>query len=470
MTSPVNDHFVPLLRLLLWWVARIFGFDYIGAACLQQIAFLMLVVVLAHLLWDVTNRPWILILVVGSFALWPTYGLARTWFGGGFLLTASAALLAVYVLHTRRIVFAEAMMPVDIAVSGILGTATVLISSQTLVPAVYLIAFCAPVLLASTRRSVDLRRLGTLCAISLLPTAVAFWGRSVYVVRPPLNPTGLYDGQLIWNFGAFIFNKVLFMNKWFISRWPMFLATMAFLVPLFVSLAVLAARRSIEAGRRARLGGLLLGGSAIFVVSLAQIGLGRRWAFDAVLNPYYMTFPFFGLWLTWAGIGLALLFLKKPAVSPPAWTAIFATVVVIVAAVREAGVPSQPTLETRLHLIQAQRQFIDDLGAAVCDLARLHRDGPPMHWVPRSDISTCRVCQDIIAPEEFLQRSNENRPPMFESVARIAARRSCPAADSSRVLPMGSAVDSAAVTDGSESAAAASFMRTYLGQTSLANR
>jgi hypothetical protein len=275
---------------------------------------------------------------------------------------------------------------------------------------------------------------------------------------------------LIWNLGAFIFNKVLFMNKWFISRWPMFLATMGFLVPLSIALLTLSARRSIEADRRARLGGLLLGGSAILVLSLAQIGLGRRWDFDAVLNPYYMTFPFFGLWLTWAGIGLALLFLKKPAVSPPAWTAAFATVVVLAAAAHEARVPVQPTLETRLHLIQTQREFIDDLGAATCDLARLHREGPPVHWIPRSDITTCRVCQDIIAPEAFLQRSTENKPPMFESIARIAARRSCPAADSSRLLPLGSAVEGAAVTDGSESPAATSFMQTYLHQTSLAGR
>jgi hypothetical protein len=362
------------------------------------------------------------------------------------------------------------MSPADIAVSAILGTATVLISSQTLVPAVYLIAFCAPVLLASKRLNADLRRLGSLCAVSLLPTAVAFWGRSVYVVRSPLNATGLFDGQLIWNSGAFIFSKVMFTNKWFISGWPMLLATMGFLIPLSLALGVLGSRRSIEADRRARLGGLLLGGGAIFVLSLAQIGIGRRWAFDAVLNPYYMTFPFFGLWLTWAGIGVALLFLKKPAVSPPAWTAVLAIVVVMAAAVHEAGIPVQPTIETRLHLIQAQRQFIDDLGAAVCDLASLHRDGPPVHWIPISDISTCRLCQDIIAPEAFLQRSTENKPPLFESLSRIAGRRSCPASDSSRVLPMGSEVQGIRSTDGSESPAATSFMQTYLGQTSLANR
>lgn len=470
MTAPVNDHFIPLFRLLVWWMARIFGFDYIGAACLQQIAFLMLLVVLSHLLWEVSNRPWILILVVGSFALWPTYGIARTWFGGGFLLTASASLLAVYVLHTRSIVFTERMTPADIAVSAMLGTATVLISSQTLVPAVYLIAFCAPVLLVSKSRNRDLCRLGTLCAVSLLPTAVAFWGRRVYIVRAPFNTTGLFDGQLIWNSGAFIFNKVMFMNKWFISRWPMFLATMGFFVPLSLALGLLGVRRSIEADRRARLGGLLLGGSAIFILSLAQIGLGRRWAFDAVLNPYYMTFPFFGLWLTWAGIGIAFLFLKKPAVSPQTWMAVFATVVVMAAAVHEAGVPVQPTLESRLHLIQAQRQFIDDLGSAVCDLSRLHRSGSPMHWIPRSDISTCRVCQDIIAPEAFLHRSTENTPPMFESIARIAGRRSCPATDTSRVLPQGPTAGTVPSTDGSESPMARFFMQTYLGQTSVADR
>ncbi len=228
------------------------------------------------------------------------------------------------------------------------------------------------------------------------------------------------------------------MNKWFISRWPMFLATMGFLVPLSIALLAVERAQVYRGGPQGASGRSTAGGSAILVLSLAQIGLGRRWDFDAVLNPYYMTFSFFGLWLTWAGIGIAFLFLKKPAVSPQTWMAVFATVVVMAAAVHEAGVPVQPTLESRLHLIQAQRQFIDDLGSAVCDLSRLHRSGSPMHWIPRSDISTCRVCQDIIAPEAFLQRSTENKPPMFESIARIAARRSCPAADSSRLLPLGS--------------------------------
>jgi hypothetical protein len=467
-TAPINDHFVPLYKLVLWFLPRVFGFDYIGAACLQQIVFLILALALAHLLWGAAHRPWLVILLVGLFALWPSYGAARTWFSGGFWLTASAALLAVYVLHTRNIVFAETMAPADIVISAVLGLATVLISSQTLVPAVYLVPFCAPALLTSRRRGVDLRRLGTLCAVSLLPTAIAFGGRRVYIDPQPIDRSGLFNGLLLKNLGIFIINKVflIFDYRWFDSGRPRVVLVAAFLLPLLVAAATLTARRAIEPVRRARLGGLLVGGSAIFVLSIVQIGLGRHWGYNTALNMYYVTLPFFGLWLTWAGIVLTFALTKQEGFSSPrwkslpAWMAILAALAVTAAAVGASVMPledrsNEPLLETRLQLIRAQRQFIDDLGAAVCDL--VHRDGPSVRWVLSSDISTCPICQSVIGPRSYLQE-----PGLFDSVARFAGHRSCPASDVSKVSLTGPGAQGIPSTDGSESRAARSFIKTYL--------
>jgi len=522
ITGPLNDHFVPLLKIVLWGMRSAFGFDYIGAACLQQAAFLVIVVVLAHLLWTVAHRPWILIVLVGLFAMWPSYGAARTWFGGGFWLTASTALLFVYVLQARRIVFSETMRLTDVAVSAVLAVATVFISSQTLAPCAYLAAFCAPALLFSQRRNVIVRRLGMLCAISLAPTMLALWGRSVYVGRVPIHFSGLFDGSLFANLAIFILHKVLFVNSVnsLTGSLPRLAVYSVCLLTLAGAVTKLAASKAIDTIRRVDLAGLILGGCTVFVVPLVQIGVARRWGYEAVLNPYYVTLPFLGLWLAGAGIVLTLLarpkrLLKNVPKQPPArtrssvevakstnalrhrdrrrvpkgvsqqtskvvesvsqptskrdriawstWGAALATAAVIVAAGLAAAIqPHRPSLAQRLRIIHVQRQFIASLGAAACDLAALHHSGPAVRWVPRYDISNCSVCQDIIGPPQYVHDLG------FDSLVRFAARRSCPAADLTGVLVTASEAPSAAVTDGTESEAASTFVRQYLAPTNRA--
>lgn len=516
ITAPLNDHFVPLLKLVLWGMRRVFGFDYIGAACLQQAAFLLIVVVLAHLLWRATRQAWALVLLVGLFAMWPSYGAARTWFGGGFWLTASTALLAVYVLHARRIVFAETMRAADITVSFALAAATVFISSQTPAPGIYLAAFWGPALLWAQRRNVAARRLGLLCAVSVAPTALSLWGRAVYVGRAPLNFSGLFDGSLFANLAIFILQKALFVNAYdsltsLPVRIGLYSVCLAALVAAFLRLAV---SQSIDSRRRAELAGLILGGCALFVVPLVQIGLARRWSYHAVLNSYYVTLPFLGLWLAGAGVVLTLTARpervskrtsmpspaatdvavsgaksasvlrhrdprrapRRPAQQTPqakasvprgtpggrgaTWRALGAAaafaMVMTLAGLAVARQPVKPTPARRVQLVGVERQFIASLGAAECDLAELHRKGPPVRWVPRQDLLNCRVCREIIGPPEFMRDLG------FGQLVRIAADRSCPADDLRMVLPTAWQAPSAAVTDGSESAAARAFVRQYL--------
>jgi hypothetical protein len=529
ITRPLNDHFVPLLMIVLWGVRSVFGFDYIGAACLQQAAFLLIVVVLAHMMWSVSRRPWVVVLLVGLFAMWPSYGPARTWFGGGFWLTASAALLSVYVLHARRIVFAGTMPPANVVVSFALATSAVFISSQTLTPGLYLVAFCAPGLLMPQRRNIAARRLGILCAISLVPTAVAFWGRSVYVGHVPLNFSGLFDGSLFESLATFILNKVLLVDSHsyalMIDRLPRVELYWACGLTLVAAGIKLAAARAIDARRRADFAGLILGGYTILVVQLVQIGVARRWDYDIALTPYYVTLPFLGFWLALAGTVLSLMArprrLSKNVAPPPpvrahgsaraskstramnrrerrrilrsasqptpaivasdpeqnspiaggkprqapnryriagsTWGAALAfTLVMVAARLADSYQPQRPPQAERVRIVQVQRQFMDSLGAAVCDLAAMHSTGPAVRWVPEYDIADCTVCKEIIGPREFVQAIG------LESVGQVAARRSCPAADVTRVL----AAAPVTVTDGTESGAARSFVRQYLAPVS----
>lgn len=451
MLEPLNDHFVPLLKLVILAMTRVFGFDYIGAACLQQAAFLMIVLVLAHLLWSVVRRPWLLVVLVGLFAMWPSYGVARTWFAGGFWLTASAAFLSVYILHARRIVLDGRVRWWDLAVSFVLASATIFISSQTLAPVVYLAAFCLPPLLLSSRRSIDLQRLAMLAAVSLAPTILALWGRNVYAGTTRLNPAGLWDGSVFINLGAFFLNKVLFVQSFRNWRSPVELVVLL-LFPVAAAVKKLATSKIIPPDRKANLASLILGGGAVFVLSIVQIGLGRRWSYDAALNPYYVTLPLLGLWLMWLASGLTLLGGGDDAVNPG-----FSRSVAIVTAVLMAAAVLSPALQQngvsmkrRIRIVDTERLFMDRLGAAVCDLARLHRNGSAARWAPGPDLRSCEVCRRIIGPPRFLQGVG------FSLLSDIAARRSCPAdaADS----PPGTQV-----TDGSESAAARSFLRTYFG-------
>jgi hypothetical protein len=456
LTTPINDHFVPLLKLLVWATDRAFGFNYIGAACLQQIAFLIIVVVLAHLLWEAGSRPWLVIFWTGLFAMWPAYGAARTWFGGGFWLTASAALLLVYVLHTRSMILGPSLLLSGTAVSAVLAVATVLISSQTIAPAVYAAAFCGPSLLLRPRCP-SVRRFGMLAGVSLVPTAIALWGRHAYVVRPPMNLSGLLNGDLLRNLGVFILNKALF-SKVFGGIPPLAAVAALLLLPAGVALWKIASSERMQPDRPAFVAGLVLLGGSIFVVALAQIGMGRRWDYDAVLNPYYITFPFLGIWLAWAGIGLALLPSAKGTFQ---WTraaaAVAAAVVVAAGGISSALPRDERPPGERLRLIRLQRQFLDDLGAAVCDLSRLRRgSGPAVRWVP-ADILNCRVCEQIIGPPAFLQ---DSKPALFNSIAHFAGYRSCPGTDLTNVLPAGAA-QSRAVIRGTESRTVTAFVQRY---------
>ena len=449
LLAPLNDHFVPLLKIVILGMTRLFGFDYIGAACLQQSAFLIIVLVLAHLFWPAARRPWLLILSVGLFAMWPTYGVARTWFAGGFWLTASAGFLAVYILHGRRVIFGENMHGADVAVSFVLASATAFISSQTLAPSIYLAAFCLPPLLLSSGRSMALKRLAILGAVSLLPTAFALWGRSVYVISRQLNPSGLWNGALFVNLGAFFLNKVLLVRSFRNWRSPVELLVLV-LLPMAAAAKRLAALKTIPPDRRAELAGLIVGGGAMLVLPIAQIGLGRRWSYDAALNAYYVTLPFLGLWLAWVGSGLAWLRGNDAAPARFPWSvALVSAILILAAGLSPTLHQGEPSLNRRIRIVHDERQFMDSLGAAVCDLARLHRDGPPVRWAPDADILSCRVCRTIIGPPQF------RRDLGFDSLILIGRRRSCPQASAILTVP------GAPPTDGSESPAAVSFLRTY---------
>jgi hypothetical protein len=103
--------------------------------------------------------------------------------------------------------------------------------------------------------------------------------------------------------------------------------------------------------------------------------------------------------------------------------------------------------------MQLQRQFLDSLGAAGCELAAIHRNDPATRWLPGHDVTRCKGCVEAIgAPPEFLQDLK------FGSLVKIASQRRCPA-DVERVWPR----RFEETTDGLESKAVGAFVRQYFG-------
>lgn len=84
--TPVNDHFVPLFKIVLYFVGLLSDPTYFGNAVVFYLSSLLIVFGLGRVLLTHTAHPALAAGVTFAFAIWPTFDSARTWFGGGFWL------------------------------------------------------------------------------------------------------------------------------------------------------------------------------------------------------------------------------------------------------------------------------------------------------------------------------------------------------------------------------------------------
>jgi hypothetical protein len=467
LTWVLNDHLNPLLNVILWTATNTFGLDYIGIACLQHGVFVLLLLAVAHLLWAaLKNVGWLVFFLV-TYASWPTHGDSRFWLGGGFWLSASASFLMVYLLHAQSRMMAEKPLTVfALSVSFALASMTVFISSQTMIPVVYLLCLVFPTIVIAREPVKAMRRLGTLAGLSLVPTVLIFIGRSIYVQRAGWDLSGLVHGDLIRNAVLFFARKVVPLRgdihglKYQTEAGAAF--ALLFVVPIALALGIQFAqwRKGEVSGRgecAARLGLILLG-CALIGVLFTQIGAARNWLTEAVLGSYYATLPLLAYWLASAGAWATLV----PAIAsrvrgrprPKIATALVGIVLFVLVAVAIVSIHKQTPLRERVEKSQQQLEFLQHLGTAMCSLAAAH-PGQSVAWRPKYAIDTdCPLCLSIVAPTEY------RVPNLLAILAPLAARRECARADADRIIGSPHA-NADMATDGAENAQVRRFYEDY---------
>jgi hypothetical protein len=404
-------------------------------------------------------------LFLATYASWPTHGEARYWLGGGFWLSASAAFLMLYLLHSQtRLIAGKPLTPFDLSVSFVLASMTVFISSQTMIPVVYLLCLVGPVVAIDHEPMTAARRVGILAVLSLIPTVLIFVGRGIYVQRAGWDMSGLLHGDLIRNAILFFGQKVVLLRGDIHKLKYQLEAAAAFAV-LFAAPIMLALAIQFDKWRRgdissrsewaARLGLVLLG-CALIGVLFTQIGAARNWLTEAVLGSYYGTLPLLAFWLALFGAFATLM----PAVAsrsrpwPKAAALGVGVALTVEMALALVSIHKQTPLRERVEKSAAQHEFVEQLGTAMCSLAASH-PGQRVTWrskyAPEAD---CPLCLSIIATPDF------HVPDLLTAIAPLAARRACPSADADRVMGWSSAnVD--ITTDGMENREVRRFYDAY---------
>jgi hypothetical protein len=472
LTKTLNDHLSPLLNVILWTTNKTFGLDYIGIACLQHGVFVLLLLSLAHIFWTALKWPRALVFFLVTYACWPTHGDARFWLGGGFWLSASAAFLMLYLLHalSRLTNDEKPLMIIDLSISLVLAAMTVFISSQTMIPGVYLLCLVAPLIAVAQQPGHVARRIGMLAGLSLVPTAVIFIARRVYVQRSGFDLSGVIEGDLIRNVFLFFSEKVVMMRG-DIHKAKYQLESAAVFAVLFAAPVALAIGVQFDKWRKgdisnptewaARLGLVLLGCGLIGVLFI-QIGAARNWLTEAVLASYYATLPLLAYWLALFGAFATL----APAAASWSWaprwrgsamTATVGIVLIVQVALAFHSIHKHEPLQARMEASQGQRDFLDQLGAAMCSLAADH-PGQRVTWRPKYLPGTdCPSCTTILSPPDFLGDGRF----VLTLMAGPAARRSCSSADADLVTLSWANANADNATDGADNRAVRRFYDTY---------
>jgi hypothetical protein len=472
LTKALNDHLSPLLNVIIWATTNIFGLDYIGIACLQHGVFVLLLLAVAHLFWAALKDARWSILFLVTYASWPTHGDARFWLGGGFWLSASAAFLMLYLLHAQsRVAGEKQLTPFDLTASLILAAMTVFISSQTMIPVVYLLCLVAPIMVTAREPMNVARRIGALAGLSLVPTVLIFIGRSIYVQRAGFDLSGLLQGDLIRNTFLFFAQKIVFMLRGDLHGARYQLEAAGVFVVLFVAPIALALGVLFDKWRRrdgsngsewaARVGLILLG-CGLIALLFTQIGAARNWVPEAVLGSYYGTLPMLAFWIALFG-AVATLVAAAASRSRPEGRKVAAAcavggVLIIEMALAVYSIHKHEPLRRRIAASEGQRDFLQKLGTAVCSLAVSH-PGESVVWRPKYTPGiACSKCVPMLGDPPYL---NDGRG-ILTLIAPPAARRICNGADADRVTVSWSKTDADTITDGADNPDVQRFYDTFV--------
>jgi hypothetical protein len=445
----LNDHYAPALSLYLNLLGTVSPLHYFPLAISQLLAFIVLLRLLA-LISERIGAPSILTAAaLAAFAAWPTQGMARLWFSGGFWLTASTAVLFLLLLHSQKIMECGCLKRADAMYFILLTILSIFGSSQTMIPAIYLCPFVLALASVNVGDPVAKRAFFALTGITLLGSAVMLILRGVLIERAPMDYTGLIRGNLFQNIATFIRTMIFDQDKWYENllypAWIWIVILPIIGIPALLvhkSLAPFISRfRTIfepdkmqGAVRLHPAFAWVLVGVLTVVVPIAQIGIARRWDRSAVLNEYYVTLPMVGCWIIFV-VALALLYRSVlnfiPSTLRLYGQALAAAVAVGLSllCVVSTGMTlrSRPSVAAFLSTTKDTGRFVAHLGVALCQQIDIAKSGITTPSRQQIRFTDCHKCKSVFGPAGFLQSLDDQV--FMRRLAKATTRAYCPQSD-----------------------------------------
>ena len=412
--NPLNDHFVPVLKILFILLNGIFVTDYFGFGLASFLGFSLLLVFFCLLLKRVGCNPTVIILLSVSFATLTSFPDIHVWKGGGLWLILSCTLLLNYLVHSWKILD-RPDSPRDLMVSAILCTLLVCVASQVMFPIIFLAPFLGIKLFLrqssdrQKKRVVEIVKLAKILGISLAISLIYFSLRTQLAgIKPPHG-------------GPFSFVPVITLLGGFLSTFLFYLKPDGDIVVSIVSLVVIfilplslvlvkitAGKAPSTLGARIRENQssivLMVLGGLIFGVAIAQIGFARGWTLYQLQSQRYALFPVMGAFIFLSG---ALHFVKWPLHGSRVRFGVVLFLVGIVIFQRHHLNRVDP-LGPKFDEIEKRTLFLSSLESMICEVRDYNAsqrglENPKFFSIPDLGLEKCltKGCDASIGPTPF---------------------------------------------------------------------
>jgi len=448
LNEPVNFHYVPVLKLVLYLIDYLSDPTYVGNAATFLFVNIFLMTCFLELALRVLKNKVLAFLIVALFGVWPSAEMARYWFGGGFWLVLPLPFYLLLLMQVMKQTSGKTVMPMDLVMIFFLSSITVLSSSQILIPAVgmFTYALVYQLCIAKPNPRDALKRLVPLALCILIPTAYALAMRSS---NPgvSLNLNGLIDGSYLRNFLLFIAVKIIYI-KWF----------SILLMLQFILIVVLISWRGVKLAdfigneRMSMVIGLMAFSLASYMLFVLQVGMARSWETYAILTPYYASYPLLCCFLF--GTSLVALFdiMARKDVSAISRIGIkFSEIRVLSIALKNSNsllvismsvmllcassISSEKYKISSEHIekVKFQRIRVAEFGEAVCDVLKKSNTNR-LELIAARPLSDCKDCELLFnAPQSFLDYFSTDKY-FHHNIAKRFSESQCPAYSSRLVM------------------------------------
>jgi hypothetical protein len=399
INSPINEHYIPLLKLLLYYNSKFSDPTFFGYSLLFYMASMLVLNVLARFIIVHIQDERILAFVLISFSVWPSFETARTWFGGGFWLAIPVATLLLSILLVRKIITHDSSSK-NFILLFIFSAITVLISSQILIPIIFIYAYLIPYLLYEKSKIGFKKSLLKISIVSFIPSLFSF------LARPQLPTThanffGFIDGSLFRNIYYFIDNKILLIQS--PKKIVIFLTFIAsiFLLVKLMKLIKNDFKLKINNSSYSDVFAFSSLGLTVFLMFVIQVGLGRGWDSFIVINPYYSTMPITGICIVLS----ALIYLKLKTTGINRKKVWFYWIILIL--ISSFSFYKYYPNEKYIKQVMYQKEYIRDFGEMTCSKLAGVEDTKHVYLKPKLQFSECKRAEDIFkAPKTFVDSAS----------------------------------------------------------------